>query len=67
MSGKARRPTHVVVDLDFLDQVEECFVDVDALLCGGLDEAAAEVLSEVSALCVRQKEYNPSDSAIRQD
>ena len=41
----------LVVLANLADKVGECFVDVDALLGGRLDEAAAEVLCEIAALC----------------
>ena len=54
MSTTADRPgsiyAYLVVLPDLTDKVGEGLVDVDALLGRGLDEFAAEVLREVTAL-----------------
>ena len=52
-------PKSVLTDLVELpnlpDEIGKRLVDVDALLSGGLDEFAVEVLGEVAALCVRNQ------------
>lgn len=45
--------THLVVSPDLAHEIAESLVDVQALLRGCLDEAAAKVLCEVTPLCSR--------------
>jgi hypothetical protein len=47
--------TDLVVFPDLPDEVGEGLVYIDALLCRGLDELAAEVLRKVAALWERGK------------
>lgn len=52
--GRCARTTDgllLVVSSDLADQIAECFVDVDALLGRGFDEAARKVLRKLAALC----------------
>ena len=53
-TSRSERPgaTHLVVPPNLAHEAAERLVDVDALLRGRFDELAAEVLCEVTALCV---------------
>ena len=47
--------THLVVFADFANEIAECFVHVDALLSGCLDESTPQMLGKVTTLCVITK------------
>jgi hypothetical protein len=50
--------SYLVVTPDFTHEFPERLVDVDAVLGGGLDELAVEVLGEITSLCVESQPHD---------